>query len=531
MNMINSPDQASAGADNSPVKPGSRDRGPCGDFKFDRRMVSVIILAVIAASIILPNYLIYSTDELFIGTQARPFAAQADIQGINGRYAYVALLRLLDLAGVGWGGHVVLSGALLCLCGVALLIEIFKLARIDSPWARVAGASLYFTYSLNMDLFQFKEAYLSYALSFGFAALALRFSRQIWSVWMRLGACSACLFLSFGFYQISLQLVVLALGVWAVSIVSSGPDEAPGREPWILAPSIGVAGAAYLLCDQALKYFAVDVFASYPIRPQGVSFIIANIGTYLMTLLGAYSPFSHMYYPLTNAMLSSGYLVLIVLTAALLLSRAQRPSQKGLVVALFLFCLLCAPNPANLVLATYWPSPRTVGGIAIFYAGVVGLAMDRKVGGVKSERWLNPSLAALAILIAFASFANNAYLLGRRYAQQVSDFALAQQIVTDIERLSPDLNRPIVAKVVVNWYSNLIFENTPYSFGIGLFGTSWSGPATLAFVSGGAIIGQSDDPATCSSATNSFAPSIIPLSEGVVRVCFPNRRVGSGIAD
>ena len=243
------------------------------------------------------------------------------------------------------------------------------------------------------------------------------------------------------------------------------------------------------------------------------------------------SPTSHVYSPITNPLTSIGYDLILVIFLIYFSWIASQLWKKVLIWTILVGALLCAANPANLAMQVYWPSPRSVAGIALFYSGIGALLVDRMIAGEQSGSPVFRSVGWLLLLIISVQTANDAYILGRRSVQQQADFVLAQQIIAEIEHLWPEIETPITANVVQHWSANSIYKNDPYGFGSGLFDTDWSAPALLTLVSGGAVAGKDGERSECDSVKSSVSPVITPISEGVVRVCLPMRRIGQGIGD
>ena len=393
-----------------------------------------------AALMIAPNYLLYSSDDLYINMQQHPIVFLVAEQGSNGRFTTWIVLKIFETLGIKYEAYLAISGAALAICSSWLICETFALAKIDNLRARLAGTALYFTFCFNLDLFQFKEVYLSFALSFGLAALALRIGRLSWPVWARIAGSALCLALSIGGYQVSAQLYLLAVGLWALSQLARDPPCTPHSRAWTLISAGAAAAVLYFICNKFLAYLHMEGFLGFATRrPFGLQFVSANCEPYLKTIFDTISPTSHAYLPLTNPLTSTGYTLILVIFLIYFTRAASRLWKKVLVGTILLCALLCAPNPANLALQDYWPSPRSVAGIAVFYSGMAALLVDRMVarGGNGSSAFR--ALGWLLLLMISVQTANDAYILGRRSVQQQADFVLAQQIIAEIERLWPEI--------------------------------------------------------------------------------------------
>ena len=484
---------------------------------------------------ILTHYFLYSSDDLYMSTLSNSVAQISVEQASNGRFTSWFVLSNLEALGFSYGTYVIVSGVAFAYTSAWLLQEVFAFGRIDSLRARVVGSALYLTFGFNLDLYQSKDVYLSFALAFGFAALALRIGRTQVEAWLRFVGAAICIMLSLGSYQASAQILILAIGVWALSQLIDDERGGAERAAWPIVPAGATGVVAYVVVNKFLELFQVggpEAFASFPGRhPSGLQNVATNAGKYLNTIAELLSPTTSVYFPLTNPVLSAGYGALLLVALILFTYRAGSIAKKCAVWGVVIGALLCAPNPANLAMPAYWPSARSVAGIAIFFAGVAALLLDR----LAPPRGGSPILARaithlLLALISVQTF-SDAYVLGRRAIQQQTDFVLAQQIVADIERLRPETGTPITAYVAQSWNANLIYRNVPFGFGAGLFDTDWSAPALLTLVSGGAVVGKWQDRAACAAVKSSVAPVITVQSEGEVSVCLPLRRIGSGTTD
>nr|WP_294503132.1 hypothetical protein [uncultured Rhodopila sp.] len=489
------------------------------------------IVFLVIACVVLPHFLIFSTDDLAVAIQPRPLHTLAITQAANGRYAFWAILRLLDLAGVGYGAFLGLSAAFFIAAILFLIGETFALAGITWVVARLFGALIYITYCFNMDIYQFKTAYLSYALSFGLLGLAVRVGRSSLAALPRITIATVCLIGSIGAYQTSLQFLVMMLGVWALALLTRDPPDRSGRGAWVLIPALALAMVGYGLCNILLKRAGIDGFDAYPSRPQGAVFIVTNLLPYFSAILDIFNPLSRVFAPLTNPVIGLVQVALLAVSAWLMSCAARSFMQRLLIWGIFAGCILCAPNPANLMMALFWPSARSMTGIAIFYAGLVALLIERWPATGRPAGAGSAALVALVLSAVLLHGANDAYLIGRRFFQQQVDFAQAEKIVADVANALPEAETPLTARIVIAWHSNLIYRDTPYDYGLSLFGAPWSATALLTFTSGGAVVGEAGSRSACPATDRALFPTTTRLSDRVALVCFPDRRVGPGIPD
>ncbi len=484
----------------------------------------ILFFAVLFVSIALiaPNYFLFSTDDLSIGMDARPLKALALDQAANGRYTFSAFARLLDFLRVDYPAYLAISGTLFIAAWLFLLSELAAFAKIENPWAKFFGALLFSSFCLNLDLYQFKEAYLSYALSFGFGALAIRFARSETRLVARIALSAICLGLAYGAYQTFLQILIMIMAVWGVSRAIGRQSPRGDFAALTMAAATAMAVALYFLTNMLLKALTLEGFAAYPARPQGARFVLANLHPYLKTAFHLMSPAASPFAPLANSFVTCGFLLLCVAGLSMFTVRASG-WKKWAIWAIFAAALLSAPNPANLLMEFYWPSPRSVAGIGFFFAGVAALLLEI---GAEARAPVAQPKSAVAIclgLLILTQLLNDAQLLARRSVQQVLDLALARQIVSDVERLAPANDLPIDTRIVTTWHSNAVYRKMPYAYGVSLLGTDWSAPPLLSFVSGGRIIGHAGQPSDCSSSRHSSGPVVTLGPGGLPLVCFPSQ--------
>lgn len=477
------------------------------------------ILAAVAALVLAPSYFLISPDDLvWIGV--KPYTTIANAAGADGRFVAWGTLKALEAIGFGYGAYMALGGVALVAACVFLLEEIFAFIGVASPWARILGGALYLTFSFNQDLFQFKEALSNYAQSFALLALALSAIRSTRPFVPRVAATAVCLTLSLGSYQTSLQILLLIMALLAIAKLTRTTSKLFFDQMAVAAAAFAIAMIAYEVINRTLKLIQPGSFARYPIRQPALENAWSHFGPYLRTLFDVFSPTSTEYAPITNELSTILTVALLLGGGAYLTTCIASRRQKAALWIVLALALLCAPNPANLLLKVYGPSPRTVAGVGFFLAGIAALAIDRLIAGAGRVRGFVRALPITAAILVAAQAGNDLYLDGRRFLQQEADIALAQRIADEAERVAATNIRPIVAEFIQSWDSNLIFSNAPYGFGIGLFGTPWSGEGMLTMFSGGAVVAKKGDRSLCDSSTVAFFPTITRVADGVVRICF-----------
>lgn len=182
--------------------------------------------------------------------------------------------------------------------------------------------------------------------------------------------------------------------------------------------------------------------------------------------------------------LPQGMLLLILLSAlAGLLWRTRtwfRPRPLLLllsVVALLLAALVWSFGPL-LLLAEFWPSPRVMAHMGIFWAGV--LAISYLCFGPRARA----ALAVLVVLIVLSFIGSNNRIFNEQFRLNVRDAHKANRIIARLEALPGFWGIKKVAFNGVNWSYPIRFQTLDHDMNVSAFGADWSKVALLAEISG-----------------------------------------------
>ncbi len=487
-----------------------------------RTMTIVAFLVILAAALasILPNYHLFSTDDLATSLNPEAMHSMAMLQASNGRFVFFVVASLLSAAHVDYPTFQALGGAVFIASLLFLFFEIARFLDIRSDEARLFAGVIFFTSCFSIDLYQFRETYLCFGLSFLCSALAIRCAALPVGLAARVALATLFAVLAFGTYQTAPQILVMVAGLGLIARLLDSRASRSMRDIVVLIAATLIATIAYFAITKILVA-NVEGFTRSTARLFGPQFVLANLGAYLRTVTELTLPVGNAFDPITNHVLSAA-LAMLWIGAAIGFSVATRGWRKIAIWVVLAGLLICAPNPANLLLKDFWPTPRSAQGIVIFFAGMAALLVQLAVD--RGFRYLDPrrALGVLLGLLILMQVVNNSQLLSRRTMQQDLDFALARQIVTDIERLAPPTSDSIPANIVAYWSSNALFQRMPYSVGLGLFGSDWSARALLTFVSRGRVIARSGNPADCPPAPLRTVPATVMGRDGVPLVCFPS---------
>jgi hypothetical protein len=183
--------------------------------------------------------------------------------------------------------------------------------------------------------------------------------------------------------------------------------------------------------------------------------------------------------PLTQRML------LLVLAGSLagLLARTRgwlRPRTPLLalsVLALLLASLVWTLGTL-LVLAEFWPAPRIMAQVGIFWAGV--LALSHQYLGRRAR----PALAALAVLAVLSFLGSNLRVLDEQRRLNLRDADTANRIIARMEAMPGFSEVRFVAVDGAAWSYPLRFGTVDHDLNVSAFGAAWAKVSILAEISG-----------------------------------------------
>ena len=451
-------------------------------------------MVTLTFGLLLPNLLLFSTDDLDIyrkGGEAEVIISQGGI----GRYTFHVVGWVLNVARFDYNSYLILSVSMFSVSVALLYRVVISVLDVDLSGGFITGYIVFLTFGLNLDLFQFLFAYLQYGIAFACAAGAVWLAHHVRSTtWAVLGA-SALSVIGLGSYQLHAHLVLmvaLALIVSSSLRVEGGLSRQLRRTIALSLLSLAIGAALYLALNATLKRLGVEGFAHYPIREQGMGFAWANLPAHRRTLLAMLDLSDTMYRPLLPRIWRLTFIATILWAIAALWHKGRRCGGSGtLAIAA---ALVIWPNPANLFLAAYWPSARSMSGFAIFFGllcgAISGLSAEARTFGRLGRALVLGVVACQCVLMA-ARYQD-------RFVQQEADVALAQSILIRAYAEFPT-DTPVALDLAIAPDAVQTVKPTVYDYGRSMFATSWSAPAFLDHLSGHRVSSQVVDIADCAS--------------------------------
>lgn len=440
------------------------------------------LLSTVAIAFILPNTLIFSTDDLFIYVRAGSSKTFFMNQSGEGRYSFSAICWILNHLQISIGSYILISVTSLGMALSFLFSEFANRLKIESRRAVIIGFLAFLFFGLNLDLFQFTFAQLSYAIGFACLAAVLRVAgRGESSSTVRLLTCIVLATIAIGSYQLYIIYALVAvMSISFVHILRAGVGGIDRRLILFVTISDLAGSIIYLVINGALRAIRFSEFTSYPQREQGIRFIAGNVGRYLETLKdliwidegNAYS-----------ALIPMAVKALFVLLICSLMwrSRSLGAVAVGVLASVLAGIVVLWANPVNMLLSAYWPSARSLSTFGIFVGAIV--ASHSEIIARSEERGHRSRLeeALIALLIAF-EFTNAVVRFKDRSIRQVEDIALAQSIVSTISDHRSTTGDKALIVGTTRAPENAHFE-VAYDYGISMFQTPWSISALLQYVS------------------------------------------------
>lgn len=455
------------------------------------------LLTLMALVVLAPNLFLFSFDDVFIAALPRPFDIAGD-QAWNGRYAFTCFIVAAQRLGLSYPAFQGVSMLLLA-TGLAFLFQ--SLRAVGGAALRREGAIVFFglfvTFGLLADVFQFTFAYAQYGAAFWAAGFALRLAFSGAPLLLRVAGGIVIGWVACGFYQLYPAVVLAAtLGLAFLHVAGGG-----GVARWwqgALVLAVGLVGAAllYLATNAALKAGGHPWFANYPARPQGLGFVLGNLPRYGTTLGAMLNPWSPSYGFLNTPLLHVALVIsLMALTLVTLLRR--RPWPVLLLAVAILGAVVTLPNPANLPLQTFWPSPRSASAAALIACCLLMAAYL----AIRSDLpRLRPAMAAGVTALFLLQAVHLARLQQFRYATQQQDLALANAIMQDAFRLTRP-GEPIQLRLRADWLGSVRGAPMSHDYGTSLFASAHAAPSLLMIYSGGRIQATAAAPEECRDVT------------------------------
>ncbi len=465
-----------------------------------RTFLLLLFLTLLA---ILPNALLFSTDEMAIYMDPRPLYGLGVAQAEDGRYSYAAVCWILSILNMDYQSFVVLSMVSYAFGLATLYFSLFKTARQDINSSALLGFMAFLTFGLSLDQMQFDVQSLQYAaclFAVSTIAMLVSSSRKPLNILVIGTAIFAC---GIGFYQNILQIT--AYFILALLVLQNAGNRAwkPMLKQASLMAGCAVLGSVfYVLINTTLKHMGAPWFQNYPVRTLGISYALKNFPKYLLTIPQAFGIIGHRYTTLLPYIVA----LLILAVTGFYFSRCWKQGQRQRVIAVLLVfsALLVLPNPANLLLAGFWPTARTLCAFALFLAVLVTLASHNKIGV-----WFALILVATQSGVVVKNYA-------QRLNQWVADTAVAENLIFAAYQNTPVGTQPKIVLGVLERDMG-IASPRPYAYGISMFNESWSAATFVHYISGGKVNVLLDDGTVCSTPQKTL--TITPTKDGI-NACF-----------
>lgn len=477
---------------------------------------------IIALIAVLPNALFFSGDEIAIymgnavgffndgvkSTKAylshSPLLELGVSQAADGRYSYAAFCWILAKIGIDYQSFVVLS---LVSYAFGLAVIYFSLFRLSGNYldkTTIIGFIIFLTFGLSLDQMQFSvESFQYMACMLAVSGIAVLSASSI-NIFYILLFGTSIFAIGVGFYQNILQMTAyFILSYFALQSVSNRPYKPIVIQASLMSGCAILGSIVYVIINLTLKHLGAAWFQDYPVRHQGLSNIIKNIPQYFITIPRAFGIFGHRYMIMLPHIVS--LIIIVVFGFYIAYCWHIRKKQKFFPFFLVVAAILIMPNPANLLLEGFYPSPRTLSALGLFIAVLVAIICRRGKAGT----WLSLFLISLQIAVVFKWY-------GHRHNQWVADVAVAENLILEAYRNTPASMQPNIT-ISVSAGDLTVTSALAYYFGGSLFSTPWSSEAFLQYVSGGRVSVSLDSGIVCSK-TNYFL-SVNPKANGI-NVCF-----------
>lgn len=468
------------------------------------------ILCVITAIILLPNILLLSVDDISIASLSNALSLVAKDQASNGRYSFSALTALLDVIG-GTRASLQAAGALSIIIGMpALFLSTIGFASHRfSPSQTVLGFCIFASYGLFADLYQFSSAFIQTGSATLTVAAVLTIARGAAPVLRKWLLSSFLGWIALGFYQ-TFPYVLLCSLIAAAYLelwhTASGKRTQflLLRERYVVAiASTITALASYLVTSPLLKAFDLPGFRDYPQRAFGARYVVSNAAEYARTIFKVLNPFAHTYAHFTSRFT----ILLFGISVIYLLVRAFRHSRAlgCLTVLILALTAVALPDPTNILLATFWPSPRSVSPIAILVACAITVwasTLKTRFKTIDS----GTLLLASAVCLQFVIYAD---LQARRADQQNADFITAISLINRAYETFPDEGSPLIL-TNFDWHDNVTMHDRTFEFGESYFVEGWSRRGLIQYLSNGRVRIADANPSDCAGVRGRFEVTRLP---------------------
>ncbi|HEV7509614.1 MAG TPA: glucosyltransferase domain-containing protein [Thermoanaerobaculia bacterium] len=465
-------------------------------------LLTLVVTALAKGAALLPGYSIDDYQPLL--RNAPSFALLLLKKGGRGRFGSALLnwcLHLLQLE----PAH---SRFFFTCCSIAgsalfaaLVVRYWSLEK--NRWLAVAMACIVANHPFTAEIFTFRLA-LGIAI-FPFAILSLLLIPRRWSPRLVL-AGSALFAVALSFYQMvlpyGLMIVVAGAATWLTRYLVLGNASGwPQRVVSLLsvrrlARHRNTALLGCILLGTAL-YTALTFTLALALRvqlmPRTQILPVHQWGERARGVVEELKLCLIEPNPLLSH-LTQGMLLLVLLSALVGLCwrtrswfRRARPSLLVLSIVALLFASLVWSLGALLFLAEFWPSPRVMAHVGIFWAGT--LAVSYQCFGPR----VRVALTGLSVLIVLAFIGSNNRIFDEQRRLNARDAYKANRIVARLETAPGFLDVRLVAVDGVAWTYPLRVGTLDHDLNVSAFGAEQAKADILAEVSGYDLVPTEDE--------------------------------------
>lgn len=452
------------------------------------------VCSIFTLALLVPNIFIFSVDDIQIIAHQNSLAYIADNQAPNGRFSLSLFSHLLSRWGFSRIDFQALGAVALVIGAQSVFSATIRFAAgIISPVVYVLGFCAFISFGLLMDNYSFASDWLVYGVAFAGAGTALSICASTGTIGLKIVLSSVIGGVAMGFYQTYPSIV--AYSILASLLVRFLRDERLDRLTiaQYCAVSASVLGAIffYFIVNHALHFAGVAGYESLA-RPFGMRFIHQNFHQYLKTMREALNAFKGPY-----SVYLSGISMVLSLGSVLAAIVSLRSWYAAVGFCLVFFAVaVILPNPANILLQTYWPSPRSISPVAIFFPLLI-------IYSLTYFRWPRLANYCLEIVLALVVFAQVLVYFNQqkvRMDQQTADFALADTLITMAYQNTSAGVMPVV-KIRQGLFTTFTSSPRSFEFGVSLFATNWSLGGLFAYLSNHKVVVEFASADDCAQTT------------------------------
>jgi len=354
------------------------------------------------------------------------------------------------------------------------------------------------THGYMSELYSFTMGYAAFAVSLLATAAAMHIARlpnvSLFSKTVLATIFGLIVLMS---YQptLLLYLFVPCLAIVANTLLIANPPSAMTESSYrSLIGGFIVAIGLFLTAHYTARALFPHVIPS-AYRDFRIDGFYDNFRIYFQTITTPFASHKEKYcnlFPLHERIVYGGS---IVIAYALLLQAAKRRPHAAIVSLLALtVAIVLMPNPMNMFVIPFWPTPRSMFPVAFFHAGLAIIVMLALLGQfrlfARSYLWIIGAFLAL-------SFANQISIRFGLYQQAQRDEAIGNSVLSEMRRLGTVGDNTTVA-IVSTWGNVAQRKNLLYlDFAASAFTQPWSGIPLLRKVSGMNIRRGKSDPSAC----------------------------------